>query len=167
MNNTYMKESIIQSIHNELNSIYTLAENIHESFKSEEELSVSYGFFSGNYIKIGETQEYQKYPIPIVSIEQKGDICFNIDRVGFEFFVTKELLKETIIESLVNNYRVEIYGGKDCLIDFYNEGKPISDVLHDVNNSSEDTIGIAIYSEDFQCNSIKEIFFNVCNLLNI
>lgn len=81
MSNIHIENATVSYIHNTLNYIYSLAENVFKTLKVENELKVSYGFFNGNYIKINEKYEYQKYPIPIISIATKGDIgfdCLNI-----------------------------------------------------------------------------------------
>lgn len=162
-----MESNIINSIHNKLNHIYSLGEDVFESIKNESNLQVNYGFFSGHYIKVNGRYEYQKYPIPVVSIEGKGDIGFNIDGVWFEFFIDKVVFSKVDIESLISMYKVEIYGGNNCLIDFYIEGKSVSDIFHDIDISDEKTMGIAIYLDNMKSPSIKEIFFDVCKLLNL
>lgn len=154
-------------IHNKLNEIYSMAESAFEFIKNESDLKASYGFFSGNYININGIYEYQKYPIPVISVEGKGDVGFNIDYIWFEFFLNKDAFNNADIETLINEYKIEIYGGKDCLKDFYFEGKSISSLFHDVNISKEETICIAIYFKDVDEHSVKDIFLSLCDLLKL
>jgi len=162
-----INENAIDFIHNSLNDVYSLAEKVFETIKSEGDFKASYGYFSGNYIKINGKYEYQKYPIPVISIEDKGDIGFNIDGVWFEFFLHKNEFHKINIEGLIRKYKVEIYGGNDCLVDFYYEGKSAAEIIEGVKNSKEKAIGIAIYLNAMKYIDIKESFIDVCSLLNI
>ncbi|MBU5438735.1 DUF3201 domain-containing protein [Tissierella sp. MSJ-40] len=162
-----MESNITNSIHNKLNYIYSLGEDVFESIKNESNLQVNYGLFNGHYIKINGRYEYQKYPIPVVAIEGIGDIGFNINGIWFEFFIDKVEFNKVDIENLISRYKVEIYGGNNCLIDFYTEGKSVSDISHNIDISDEETVGIAIYLDNMKSHSIKEIFFDACKLLNL
>lgn len=167
MGNIHIENTAIACIHNKLNNIYSLSESVFEAFKSDYDLKVSYGFFTGHYIKINEKYEYQKYPIPVISIEQKGDIGFNINGVWFEFFLDKNSLSKTNIKALIDKHNIEIYGGNDCLVDFYCKDKSIQNIFQDINASNEEIIGISIYLNDFNILNLKDTFFSVCTLLNI
>lgn len=100
-------------------------------------------------------------------MEEKGDIGFNIEGTWLEFFLHRHSFYKANIEELINRYNVEIYGGNNCLIDFYSDSKSIEDLFHDIRVSNEEIIGISIYLKDFQYNYIKHVFFEVCNLLNM
>jgi hypothetical protein len=156
----------VDLIHNKLNSIYSFAEDVFQSLKIIMGSQVSYGFYKGHYIKIGKRYEYQKYPIPVISVLGKGDIGVNINGVWFEFFLEKIAFNKADIENLLSVYRVEIYGGTNCLIDFYTGEKSVSQLMEDVNTSKEETIGIAVYLDDFQCDTVKDVFTDVWTLLN-
>lgn len=162
-----MKNNTAVFVHNKLNELYSNAEEVFEYLKNTPNIQASYGFFNGNYTKIYNRYEYQKYPIPVISIENKGDIGFDLNAIWFEFFVPKTSLTNHLIEELIHNYNVEIYGGKNCLINFYNCNKTNSDILETINNSNEETIGISISLGNADLNNIKDYFFNICSLLNI
>ena len=162
-----MSENDIELIHSKLNDVYSLAAKLFEAIKSEEDFKASYGYFCGNYIKIKGKYEYQRYPIPVISIEDKGDIGFNIDGVWFEYFLKKDDFFRSNLEVLIIKHKLEIYGGTDCLIDFYFEGKSAADVFESVRNSEEEIIGVAVYLNDMQSMDIKESFKDVCSLLKI
>jgi len=162
-----LTENSVEFIHNKFNDVYSLAESFFEAIKSEEGYKTSYGFFSGNYIKLKGKYEYQKYPIPVITIENKGDIGFNIDGVWFEYFLKKDDFIRSNLEGLIIKHKLEIYGGTHCLIDFYFEGKSAADVFESVRNSEEEIIGVAVYLNDMQYMNIKESFKDVCSLLKI
>ena len=66
---------------------------VYKSLKNEMELKALYNYYNGHYIKINDKYEYQKYPVPVISIEGKGDIGFNIDGVWIEFFIDRETIQ--------------------------------------------------------------------------
>lgn len=167
MNDACREDNMISCIHERLNFIYSLSENVYKSLKNEMELKALYNYYNGHYIKINDKYEYQKYPVPVISIEGKGDIGFNIDGVWIEFFIDRETFYKANIEELINKYDVEIYGGNNCLIDFYSDGKSVEDLFSDIENSDEEIIGISIYLKDTKYNNIKDAFFEVCSLLNM
>ena len=152
----------VELMHNRLNEIYSLSENIFEEIKIELPLITSYDLIKGNYIKINEKYEYQKYPLPIVTVKDKGDIGFDINGVWFEFFLDKNNITVDLLENLKSKYKFEMYSGFDCLIDFYTEGRTIADVIYAVNNSKDKTIGISVYLDTTQMIDIKKNFFKKC-----
>ncbi len=158
-----MKDNVIVLIHQKLNQIYTQAESTYHELKKEG-YSISYGYYNQNYIKINGKQVLQKYPIPIITIEGIGDIGFNLDEVFFEFFIDRNEIKKIDLKALIEEYRLEIYGGKNCLIDFYTPPQTEHDVIKQVLSSSEETIGIAVYIQDL---NIKSTYLHLCQLLKL
>lgn len=136
-------------IHRLLNRLYELAKMILVKLE-ERDLPVSLKHYEGNYIKIAGQYEYQHYPIPIILVEGIGDININLDQISFEFFVKKEELNVTLVENILEKSKVEVYGGKNCLVDFYREGDSAKQVVDKIKNSNERDIGIAYYlSKEF------------------
>lgn len=162
-----MKNNTAVFIHNKLNELYSTADEVFESFKNIPNIKASYGFFNGNYIKVYNRYDYQKYPIPVISIENKGDIGVDLNAIWFEFFLDKNSFNKAPIEELIADYNVEVYGGKDCLINFYRPDKTLLDMVNDIKNSNEETIGISISLEYINTTDVKDLFFKVCSLLNI
>ncbi len=133
-----------QLIHQNLNQIYTISETVLIELKRKLKGS-SFKLIncSKNYIKIDSKFELQKYPIPIIEVESFGDICFNLNKVIIEIFKNVSDVNKIDIPQLIKRLpEVEIYGGKDCLLDFY-PGNKASDVLIDINRSNEKTIGFS------------------------
>ena len=100
MKDTFMEHNMISCIHERLNFIYSLSENVYKSLKNEMELKALYNYYNGHYIKINDKYEYQKYPVPVISIEGKGDIGFNIDGVWIEFL----LIEKHFIRLILKNW---------------------------------------------------------------
>lgn len=84
--------------------------------------------------------------MPVISVENKGDICFNIGSIEFEFYVTKDQIVDIDLENIISNYKRElnIYEYENCTVDIYLIGDNKQDVLNKVNNSFDNKFGIAI-----------------------
>lgn len=138
---------MIYKIHDYLNEMYTLAEEL-MALAKEKYKEAKLNNYTGHYIKIQGKYCYQKYPLPVVVIPQVGDIGVNLDKVWFEFFVSKEVVGEIDFEWLIDTYEIEVYGGEDCMVDFYQAGDSGISVQRKIEESRQKQIGIAIYIRD-------------------
>lgn len=137
---------MVEVVHNKLNGIYLLAkeikEVIDEEFKMKSYIETSFK----NYININGNYELQHYPIPVIVLEIGVDIGINIDGLFFERFVKKEQTTNIDFKKLVNTFEsLELYGGKNCSKDYYLPNKDLNDVFKDIELSTEEEFGLAVY----------------------
>ncbi len=156
----------IKKMHNYLNDLFTKAQNTYTKL-----INLDYPcrliFADKNYIKIDGNYEIQHYPIPIIEIEHIGDIGINIDSIFFEFSFSKNDFESINLDLLINDYvKLEIYGGKNCMMDFYYQGDSIEDIKNRIKLSTENTLMLSIYFELNEENIVNE-FSKIIRLLNL
>ena len=123
--------------------------------------------YKGHYIKINDNYEYQKYYMPVISINEIGDICFNLDGISLEFFVSKStFLANCNFKSLLN-YDVEIYDAKDSTIDIYEKNMKEDLLIKRLEEWERDLIGITINCQTKIKEDIINIFENIIDILGI
>lgn len=157
----------ILQMHNILNNIYNKAEKLNKKI-NDMHYKTSLQSYNNHFININDIYYKQKYYMPVISVENKGDICFNIDSIGFEFYVTKDQMTDIDLENLISNYKKElnIYEYKDCTIDIYRIGDNKYDVLSKINNSFDNKFGISIDCSSLSDSEIIQHFNIICSLLN-
>lgn len=163
-----MNKKIVE-YHMFLNKIYEDAEKLFEylvmlSYKA------TLNSYNNHYISINGKYENQKYFMPVISIENTGDICFNLDGIEFEFFIDKEkILKLSKLEDLLNEYKsvLHIYEFNDCTIDIYTKEDTKQDLLRKVIDSKETKFGISINCLFYSSKDILNYFNTICSLLEI
>lgn len=140
------KESV-KAIHEHLNQIYIRANNDYKDLLKRR-FVCQLEFFKENYLQVDGQYQLQHYPIPIISVNEIGDIGYNLDRIFFEFAFEKEDFLYTDLSYFINHYdSIEIYGGHDCLVDFYQKGDPPEKIRNKVQHSDEQTIMLSVYFE--------------------
>ena len=147
-------DKMVQKMHALLNQTYELSRNVLEEL-THQGMQATLKNYSGHYIKINWQYEYQAYPIPVIIVEEVGDIGINLNQIHFEFFVKKEELDEFKVAELLEEGDLEFYGGKECLLDFYSKGDTPKQVMDKIGDSDEAYIGIACYRNKEE--SIEEI----------
>lgn len=137
----------IEEIHHLLNDIYTTADNDFTDLKkhgTECKLILT----DKNYIKLHDQYKLQHYPIPIIEIKDFWDIGYNLDYIFFECSLRRDDAKNLNLNIIFEKFKnVEIYGGKDCLKDFYNKGDTAETVIRRIEQSDEDIIMLSLYFE--------------------
>ncbi|MCH5167175.1 MAG: DUF3201 domain-containing protein [Erysipelotrichales bacterium] len=126
--------------------------------------------YNNHYININGELVHQKYYMPVISIKDKGDICFNLDGIEFEFYKTKEeLLNDINLDELLTNYENElsIYEFEDCTNDLYEPKMNIESIIQNIKNSKDSKFGISINCHHFSDEEIIRHFENICKLLNL
>lgn len=152
-------------IHDKLNKIYDEAEDVLTLVKEKFPKAVL-NSYKGHYIKIDGTYVYQKYYMPVISNDDKGDICFNLDGISLEFFVSQEKFKKIDISKLINlDYKVEIYDGDNSEEDIYYEGMNINELINNIQKYKN--IGITINCQNIDKEKILELFENALNIFKI
>ncbi len=135
----------IIKFHQYLNKIYEQARELTELLQ-EEDLNCRFLKSSHNYLQDSEGQYHlQHYPIPVIEIVQIGDIGFNLDKIFFEFPLSQAQVINLDLTHLLEENEVEIYGGKDCTIDFYRRGDSWENVKNEIARSSEEVVMLSIY----------------------
>jgi hypothetical protein len=66
----------IRKQHEFLNDIYNKAELFLKKLQ-DNNIKATLNSYNKHYIKINDKYELQRYFMPVISIENKGDICFN------------------------------------------------------------------------------------------
>ena len=157
----------ILQIHNILNDIYSKAEELNRKINNLN-YKTSLQSYNNHFISIDGKYYNQKYYMPVISVENRGDICFNINSIEFEFYVTKEQITHIDLEHLISDYKKElnIYEYKDCTIDIYKIGDNKYDVLSKVNDSFDNKFGISINCSSLTYSEIIQHFNIISSLLN-
>ncbi|MCT4553022.1 MAG: DUF3201 domain-containing protein [Alphaproteobacteria bacterium] len=136
----------ISIIHNHFNNIYKIANNI-ENILKEKNIKFKKGNYTNHYISINNKFKLQKYYIPVFTIKNTGDIGINIDKIFFEIPIKKSKLNTNKIKKIVEQFpKIEIYGYKNCLNDFY-KNNDIEKLLLNIKNSHEKFIQFNLESE--------------------
>ncbi len=144
-----------------LNNIYLpLWEKYNELCKSlkEAEIKIAGGFFNNHSVKHNNTFITEYFPIPVILMENRGDIGIDIDSIWLEIKLTKEMALNLDYTQLASTYLFEVYGAENYLSDIYNEQTDISDIVNNIHKSEESTLCICFYFN-------KEV--DVSELLNV
>lgn len=157
----------ILQIHKTLNNIYDRVEKLDKKLK---ELGYkSYlASYNNHFLSIDGNFYNQKYYMPVISIGDKGDICFNLESIEFEFYITKEDMFKINLDELILNYKqvLSIYEYKECTVDLYKVGDNRENILEKVNKSKDKKFGISINCSLLSDEEIIDNFKKVCLLLD-
>ncbi len=158
----------IKMIHDVLNNIYKRAESYNDEL-SKLGYKTYLQSYNNHYIRIDGKLCKQDYYMPVISIIDCGDICFNLDSIEFEFYVTKRQMDSIDLDGLINNYKNElsIYEFINCTVDMYKSGDSKDDVLAKIAKSLDTKFGISIDCSTLSKDDIIRHFNLVCSLLNI
>lgn len=158
-----INSSDLKELHKHLNFLYSTADDTFKIIASQQS-KVSYGIYSGNYIKIDGRYEYQKYPLPVITVADKGDIGFDLFCVWFEFFIDPLSLRYEKITKISSLYRIQAYT-QDCArdIEFNNE----QEFAQAVALIKDEKIGVSIYIDYSSPESIVQVFSFICDILEI
>lgn len=105
----------------------------------------SYGWYNMHSLKYNDKYLTEFFPIPVITVENIGEIGIDIDFIFFEATISKEKALNIDYDDLTDSYSIEVYGADDYLHDFYNSNIPLSDVKTNIQKSSETQIHIAAY----------------------
>ena len=159
-------ENNIKDLHNHLNDIYHIAEKDYQVLKSKK-IKCKLINNAGNYITFDGEYHYQKYPIPIIEVKDVGDIGYNIDSIFFEFSIKRERFLQTDFRVILDNFaNVQVYGGQDCLTDFYKGNDCADEIMDKVKLSYEEDIMLALYF-DYSEDQIVNKFIEVVDSLKV
>lgn len=164
-----MDDSKILEFHNTYNKIYEDAENLLQQL-NELSYKVKLGSFNNHYIKYKDSYLHQKYYMPVITVNDIGDICFNIDGISFEFYLLKEdLLMLNELEELLKQFKQElyIYEYENCTNDIYVINDTKAELLEKIKRSSDKKFGISIDCSNLEIKDIIIRFNKVCSLLNL
>ncbi|HPX16726.1 MAG TPA: hypothetical protein PL068_09185 [Petrotogaceae bacterium] len=151
-------------LHKHLNFLFSISEDTFKIIASKQN-RVSYGNYSGHYTKIDGRYEYQKYPIPVITVADKGDIGFDLFCVWFEFFVDPLSLRYERITKISSLYRTEVYT-QDCAKDIKLSNNP-REFGETMASIMDRKIGISVYIDYSAPESIVHVFSFICEILEI
>ena len=157
-------EKRVEEIHNLLDDIYTHSENLYQQIKKQYD-NVVIDSYKGHLIKINSQYQYQKYYMPVISVADLGDICFNLDGISLEFFVDKnDFINISDLNSLLN-LDIEIYDAKDSTIDLYENDMSVAALRNNLKQTKQVLIGITINCQDKTDEEVINTFNTVCKYL--
>lgn len=158
----------IKNCHNLLNDVYSNCEEMYNKIRKKYK-NTKMESYNGHYIRINGKYEYQKYYMPVISVDGIGDICFNFDGISLEFFINKtELLNRCDFKSLLNfNFDVEIYDANDSTIDIYEKDMSQDLFIDKLKQWESDLIGITINCQDKADEDIINIYEHISIILGI
>lgn len=155
-------DELIQ-VHDKISAVYEHANMVYEMLKDTCEL----GYFNKHLIKVNNNFIEQAYYMPVISMQEKGDICFNFDDVSYEFYLTKERLQKHL-DVLIEKYadKLSVYTLANCDVDLYMVGDKTSDVDKKINEYDNlEKMGITIDANDLNDKQIVDNFLELISLL--
>lgn len=157
----------ILPIHNILNNIYDKAENLNKLL-NDLHYKTCFQSYHNHVISINGNYYQQKYYMPVITVDNKGDICFNFDLIAFEFYITKEQMNHINLDRLIHDYQMQlsIYEYADCTIDIYQIGDYKQEILNKIQQSSDHKFGISIDVTSLSYSEIIRHFHIVSTFLN-
>ena len=107
---------------------------------------VKNGFYNNHYVKRNDDYCVEYYPIPIISIENIGDIGIDISSIWLEIVLPREKAVLLDYSGMEQTYKFEVYGAENYLCDFCNAESDPRLVVERINSSDEAQICIC-----FEC----------------
>lgn len=156
------REDEILKVHKEITNIYDYAKKIYERLSDTCEL----GYYNKHLIKIDGEYILQEYYMPVISMQEKGDICFNFDNVSYEFYLTRVNIQK-YLRILIDDYgdKLSIYTSENCDIDLYKKGDNVEEISKRLNDfNEEEIIGITIDANSFSDRHIVDNFLKLIDL---
>ena len=151
----------LKETHLLLNKLYSMAKKDYQKLLRRN-IDCSLKNYKYNYIKLNGKYHKQEYPIPIIECKNKGDIGYNLDKVFFEFSFDENEFLNLNFDYILNNFEdIEMYGGEDCLIDFYEKGNSEEDIINEFKSSDEVIALVSLYF-DHDEESLIDLFLDVC-----
>lgn len=102
------------------------------------------GYYNQHSVKVDDEWITEEYPIPVISIEDIGDLGIDINHIFLEIVVTREQAL-TFDFGKFESYRFEVYGVENFLNDFYNNTLPLQEIHERIRKSNENSIGISFF----------------------
>jgi len=142
--NIFIKKSFYKKII-KLNSLYQPLVNqskcCQQLFEHKNKIT-KFVWANNHYQKFKNNYVCEIYPIPVIEIQNIGDIGFNFDNCFFEGYFKKDKLLKFNFEQFKNLKNFSLYGEKDFLTDIYNSTMPFDCIKNNIQNSLEEKIAI-------------------------
>lgn len=150
-------------IHNTLNKIFTSANETYQIVKDKYP-NASINIYKGHYIRINNEYKYQHYYMPVISNGKQGDICFNLDGISLEFFLTNKEFKNINLDALksVSN-PVEMYNGNNSEEDIFFQDINNDELINKISNI--EMIGITINCQTISQDEVLNLFSKISNII--
>lgn len=131
---------------NDLNQVYEplyrLAKVLIEELKNLD-YTTTWGYYGFHSVKHNGDFITEYFPIPVITVDNICDIGLNLDHI----FIEGKLIREDGLSfdySKLESYNFEVYGIEEYTLDFYDKNDGVSSINQNINNSTEDEIGISI-----------------------
>jgi len=108
---------------------------------------ISSGFYNNHSKRIDGEFSTEFFPVPIISIENIGDVGIDIDEIWLEGVMSKEKAKDFDYSHIGEKYKFELYGVENYLTDLYNEQLNVTDIAEKIVTSEESHFCILVYFE--------------------
>lgn len=162
-------DSKILECHKLLEETYNKAESLFcELIKIEYDATLE--SYNNHYLKLNGNYVCQKYYMPVITIKNKGDICFNLAKTELEFYIPKEIfLNLSSLDQLLLTYKkfLNIYEFTNCTIDIYSENDTKTSLIEKINSSNVDLFGLSVDCSSMNNEEIIYTFYDLCKLLNL
>lgn len=113
-------------------------------FFKDNEFQYRCGYYNQHSVKVNDEWITEEYPIPVISIEQVGDLGIDINHIFLEIVVSREQALVLDFEKF-ELYRFEVYGIENFLNDFYNNTLLLQGIQERIRKSDEESIGISFF----------------------
>ncbi len=127
----------------ELNNIY--APLIKQAKKCQEfckDKTTKFIWANNHYEKYANKFICEEYPIPIIEIQNIGDIGFNLNECFYEGYFKKEELLKFNFNYIKSFKSFSLYGEQNCLNDIYNSNMNFNKIKQLIEDSNENLIAI-------------------------
>lgn len=130
-----------------LNEIYTVINQKKKELTKvfhEKGILSRCGYYNQHSVKIDGEWITEEYPIPVITIEQVGDLGIDLSHIFLEIVVAREQALKFNFHKL-EHFRYEVYGIENYLNDFYNDTIPLTEIKDRIEKNNEDFIGISFF----------------------
>lgn len=142
---------VYEVLHSETNNI---SKHLHDL-----DLTFKVGYYPFHSFKYNEEFFIEKYPIPVITVENEIDIGVDIHQVFFEIKLSRETALKFDFQ-ILSSHIFEVYGVDDYLNDFHKDN--INEITQNIKNSSEKEIGVTVISNK---NNLLEETKSIISLL--
>jgi len=132
---------VLNEIYGKVNEIMTRIQLL----LGEKEITYQWGYYKNHsYRKWNGEWRVEAFPIPVISIENYGDLGIEIDSVFFEVVISRNHALDFDFHRLADT-TFELYGAEMYTQDYYNQDMDLDGIRERIENSMEEAFGIQFY----------------------
>ncbi len=157
-----IRDNEIIKVHEELEKVYEKAKQVFARLKDK----CTLGYFNKHLLKVNNKYIEQDYYMPVISMQDKGDICFNFDDVSYEFYLSRANV-DKYLDTLIEKYndRLSLYPMKDCDVDLFDKKDSLEEVRKKLEQYDlEEIIGIGVDANELED---EEVVINFLKLVEL